>query len=272
MKILSYNIYGLKNTENPIPLWEERQKNLERILNILLLDKDIKVVCFQEVNQNNIELLDRVLCGNEFQMLEKFPMKTQHINQYNIIAVRNEETVKVKNVFCLPHGKDKKYVKINKQRIDYGMSDYRTTVFTKIEYKNKMYLIGNTHTDYISTDGKIKGTIKSLDYMDKISADYKILIGDMNMVSHMSEVYNVLKVKTNYTTISRNTKFDILDNSYHGYGIQEQVNVDIAFVENGIKNKYEYEIIKQNNMMEEGSDHRPVIITVIKNSFCLKGE
>ena len=30
------------------------------------------------------------------------------------------------------------------------------------EYNNKKYLIGNIHTDYISTEVKIKGTVKSI--------------------------------------------------------------------------------------------------------------
>lgn len=266
MKILSYNVFGVRNAESPTPIWEERQKNLKRILNTLLSDKEIKVVCLQEVNQNNIELLSSTLKDNDFEILEKFPMRTQNITQYNITAIRNEKDIEIKNVFCLPHGKDKKYKKLEEQVIDYNMSDYRTTVFANIKYKNETYLIGNIHTDYISTDGKIKGMTKTLDYMDSITAQYKIVIGDMNMISHMSEVYNILKEKNNYTTLSRNSKFDVSDNSYHGYGKQEQVNVDFAFIESKMKNKYEYEIIKQSNMMEEGSDHRPVIITIKNKS------
>lgn len=33
MKVLSYNIYGVKDTPSPIPKWEVRQKNIKRILN-----------------------------------------------------------------------------------------------------------------------------------------------------------------------------------------------------------------------------------------------
>ena len=98
--------------------------------------------------------------------------------------------------------------------------------------------------------------------MVSIICDYKLIIGDMNLVCHMSEVYNILKQNNNYITISRNSKFNILDNSWHGYGTKEQVNVDFAFVEkNKIKN-YEYQIIKQEDMNSEGSDHRPIIITI----------
>ena len=32
MKILSYNVYGVKNTNYPIPKWEDRQKNISRSL------------------------------------------------------------------------------------------------------------------------------------------------------------------------------------------------------------------------------------------------
>ena len=262
MKILSYNVYGVKDTKRPIPIWDIRQENIKRILNDLLKDSEIKVCCFQEVNDNNIDLLNEILNNNDFKMLDKFPMKTESINQYNIIAIKNDSSIKINKVFCLPHGKDSEYKNINEQVIDYNMSDYRTTVFANFEYKNEKYLIGCIHTDYISSEGKIKGTVKSLNYMDKIQTDYKIIIGDMNMVCHMSEVYNILKQNDNYITISRNKNFDISDNSWHGYGTKEQVNVDFAFVEKSMEEKYEYEIIKQDNMMNEGSDHRPIILTI----------
>ena len=262
MKVLSYNIYCVRDTEYPIPKWEIRQDNINKILNILLQDKEIKVCCFQEVNQYNIDLLTKILENNNFKMLEKFPMKTENCNQYNIVAIRNEQGIDLNEIYCLPHGKDTEYKKIENQIIDYGMSDYRTTVFVNFEYNNKKYLIGNIHTDYISTEGKIKGTVKSLKYMDSINCDYKFIVGDMNMVIHMSEVYNILKQNNNYATISRNKEFNILDNSWHGYGAKEQVNVDFAFVEKNIIDKYEYQIIKQTDMKDEGSDHRPIIITI----------
>ena len=262
MKILSYNIYGVKDTKSPIPKWDIRQKNLKRILNDLLKDNEIKVCCFQEVNQNNIDLLNEILNNNNFEMVEKFAMKTESICQYNIIAIKNDSSIKINKVFCLPHGKDSEYKNINEQVIDYNMSDYRTTVFVIFEYENQNYLIGCIHTDYISSEGKIKGTVKSLSYMDTIDSDYKMIVGDMNMVSHMSEVYNILKQKDNYITISRNKKFNISDNSWQDYGTQEQVNVDFAFVEKNKEEKYDYEIIKQDHMLNEGSDHRPIILTI----------
>lgn len=262
MKILSYNIYGVKDTKYPIPKWMVRQKNLRIILNQLLKDSQIKLCCFQEVNRNNIDMLREILSDNNFRVLEKFAMKTEKHNQYNIVAIRNEKSIDLIDVHCLPHGKDTEYQKIEEQIIDYNMSDYRTTVFVKFEYNNKTYLVGNIHTDYISTEGKIKGTVKSLEYMDSIKCDYKLVIGDMNMVSHMSEVYNILKQKDNYITISRSKNFSILDNSWHGYGTMEQVNVDFSFIEKNMKEKYDYEIIKQDDMMHEGSDHRPIILTI----------
>lgn len=262
MKILSYNIYGVKDTKNPIPKWNERQKNIEKILNKKLEDSDIKVCCFQEVNQSNMNLLEDILIKNNFKVLEKFPMRTQLYNQYNIIAIKNDENIFIKGVYCLPHGKDLEYKNIDEQMIDYNMSDYRTTVFVYFKYNNKKYLIGNIHTDYISTKGKIKGVVKSLNYMDDIDADYKIVLGDMNMVSHMSEVYNILKQNSNYTTLSRSKNFNVNDNSWHGYGREEQVNVDFAFVEKNMIKSYDYKIIKQENMMLEGSDHRPIVISI----------
>ncbi len=262
MKVLSYNVYGVKNTESPIPIWEIRQENLYKNLNMILLDKDIKVLCFQEVNENNINLIESIIQEKNFICLEKFPMKTRSLNQYNIIAIKNDKDIKINNVVCLPHGKDENYKKIDEQIIDYNMSDYRTTVFVNFEYEGKKYLIGNIHTDYISTEGKIKGTVKSLNYMDSINADYKMIVGDMNMVSHMSEVYNILKQNMNYTTVSRSKIFDILDNSWQGYGTKEQVNVDFAFVEKDKKEYYNYTIIKQEDMMKEGSDHRPIMIEI----------
>ncbi len=262
MKILSYNIYGVKDTISFIPKWNERQENIERILNGELKDSEIKVCCFQEVNQNNMQLLEDILINNNFKILEKFPMKTQSDNQYNIVAIKDELDIKVNYVYCLPHGKDIEYKNIDNQVIDYDMSDYRTTVLVYFEYTNKKYLIGNIHTDYISTEGKVKGVIKTLNYMDTINADYKILLGDMNMVSHMSEVYNVLKQNSNYVTLSRNKNFDVSDNSWHGYGTKEQVNVDFAFIDKNIINFCDYKIVKQDNMMKEGSDHRPIIVSV----------
>ena len=262
MRILSYNVYGVKDALPLIPKWDERQRNIERILNKILEDNDIKVCCFQEVNKNNIQMLENILISNNFKILEKFPMKTQLYNQYNIVAIKNEQNIRINYVYCLPHGKDMEYKNVDNQVIDYNMSDYRTTVFVCFEYINKKYLIGNIHTDYISTEGKVKGVIKTLNYMDTIDADYKIVLGDMNMVSHMSETYNILKQNSNYVILSRNRNFNVSDNSWHGYGTKEQVNVDFAFVEKNTITSYNYQIVKQDDMKRDGSDHRPIIISI----------
>ena len=72
MKILSYNIYGVKDTKYPIPKWEVRQENINRILNDILQDREIKVCCFQEVNQNNIDLLNKILKNNDLEIFLTF--------------------------------------------------------------------------------------------------------------------------------------------------------------------------------------------------------
>lgn len=276
MKILSYNIFGTKepkgsipkweirqqNIKGNIPKWETRQKNIKRILNQVLSDQEIKICCFQEVNENNIDLLNDILIQNNFKMLKQFPMKTCSCTQYNIVAVKNESVIQIDFIACIPHGSDDEYKEIDSQVIDYNMSDYRTTVFVSIHYHNRQYLIGNIHTDYISVEGKIRGTIKSLAYLDKIPADYKMIVGDMNMICHMSEAYIIKKENEKYTTLSRNKNFNIMDQSWHGYGLKEQVNSDFAFVEKIKEEDYDYEIIKQNNIQDEGSDHRPIIITI----------
>lgn len=260
MKILSYNIYGVKDTKYPIPDWNIRQTNLYINLSKILEDKEIKVCCFQEVNGNNIELLEKILKENNFMIPDKFPMITETILQYNIVAIRDVELI---SIYCLPHGNDSEYQNHEKQCIDYGMSDYRTTVFVDFIYNKEKYVVGDIHTDYISIEGKIKGCLKSLNYLDNITSKYKLVVGDMNMISHMAEVYTILKNNSNYDVLARNSNFDISDNSWQGYGTQEQVNVDFAFIPKNDKMLYEYNIIKQDNMNNEASDHRPVIITIV---------
>ena len=52
------------------------------------------------------------------------------------------------------------------------------------------------------------------------------------------------------------------ENSFHGYGIVESVNIDFAFVEKEKEEYYDYQIIKQENVMLEGSDHSPVLLSI----------
>lgn len=60
MKVLSYNIFGTKEIKKPIPEWDIRQENLYHNLNKILKDENIKILCFQEVNKNNINLLEKM--------------------------------------------------------------------------------------------------------------------------------------------------------------------------------------------------------------------
>lgn len=261
MKILSYNLYGSKNTKYPIPIWEERQKNLDINLSNILKDEDIKVLCFQEVNENNIDLVQKICINNNFVILEKYAMRTRTILQYNIIAIKNY--IKVENITCIPHGTDDTYANVNKQIIDYGMSDYRTTVFVEFNYNNQKYIIGNVHTDHLSPEGRIKGLNKSLKFLNYTKSDYKIIVGDMNMELDCDEVSEILKNNSEYVILRQNSDYNT-KYSYHGYNQNGPYNVDFAIIENNKKECYDYKIIEQEDMMKEGSDHRPIIIAIIK--------
>ena len=81
------------------------------------------------------------LLKNNFNILKKFPIRIESINQYNIIMIKNEPTIEINKIYCLPHGKDNQYKNINEQVIDYNMSGYRTTLFVNFKYNNKRYLI-----------------------------------------------------------------------------------------------------------------------------------
>lgn len=259
MKILSYNLYGKKDVESPTPDFNKRLQNLNITINRIIKENDIEVMCFQEVNENNMAMVEDISKKNNYMILDKFPMKTRTINQYNIIAVKKDNPIKINKVTAIPHGKDNEYKNINEQVIDYGMSDYRTTIFVNLEYNNKTYLIGNVHTDYKSSEGIVKGMIKSLNYMDKIKADYKIILGDMNMTPIGEEAKEIIRQNNNYDIIFKD---DIIQNSYHGYGINKAVNVDFAFVEKNISKNCSYKIISQKEINDEGSDHRPILLTL----------
>lgn len=259
MKILSYNVFGKKESKDKIPDWSIRVKNLMQTINDILKDDDIKILCFQEVNENNMDFITEVCNQNNFDIIEKFPMKTRTIYQYNIIGVRNKSGISIKKIYCLPHGEDTIYQPVEKQIISYGMSDYRTTLFIEFDYDNLTYLIGNIHTDYKSTEGIIKGVTKSLDYMDKIKSNYKIIVGDMNMSDDSDILKQIIKLKPNYSIISNSNN---PDKSYHAYGNRQGLNIDFAFVGNDIKSNISYNLIKQASISLEGSDHRPVILDI----------
>ena len=128
-----------------IPKWEIRQENIKTIYCKIqklkyvvsqargLLPKWLQIFVTEEAMMKVIE-------KNKFKMLEKFPMKTETYNQHNIVSIRNEEGLNLNKIYCLPHGKDLEYKKIENQIIDYNMSDYRTTVFVNFEYNNKNIL------------------------------------------------------------------------------------------------------------------------------------
>lgn len=182
--------------------------------------------------------------------------------QYNIIAVRKDLADNIIRATCLPHGKDKRYKFFDKQKISYGMSDYRTTLFLTLDVGNNRYVIGNTHTDNISIEGKVKGILKSLEYMDKQLYTRAVLLGDMNMVPHMAECHTILSHNNNYTALSKDPGNVVPVNSYHGYGINESVNVDFAFVPKETSYNYHWKCYPAMSIEKEGSDHCSVIITV----------
>ena len=261
MKILSYNLYGKKETNLAIPDFDTRIKNLTTIINNIIKEDKIDVMCFQEVNDNNLKFVEEISNNNGYIVVNKFPMRTRTINQYNIIAIKKSADLKMNNIICIPHGKDEKYKSINNQVIDYGMSDYRTTVCADINYKNKKYLISNVHTDHLSLEGRIKGLNKSLKVMESINCDYRIIVGDMNMEMDSDDAIEVLKQNPNYT-ILKNKSNNIVRHSYHGYNLNGPYNVDFAFIEKSKINCYNYKIIRQDDIMKEGSDHRPIIIEI----------
>ncbi len=75
---------------------------------------------------------------------------------------------------------------------DYGMSDYRTTVFAGFEYENKKYLVRNIHTDYISTEGKIKVEIRLIDedvWLNVEAISNLFNVDRSGIVRHISNIY-----------------------------------------------------------------------------------
>ena len=72
----------------------------------------------------------------------------------------------------------------------------------------------------------------------------------------------IIKQKPNYLILDKNNNSKIRENSYHGYGLNGYVHVDFAFIEKEKKEYFDYEIIKQETLNLEGSDHRPIILTI----------
>lgn len=262
LKILSYNLYGILNVAG-VPNFKTRYENLKETIESIIKNEEIDVLCFQEVNKHNMSLIDYLSDNHGFKLVPLYPMLTSmDILQYNAILVKKD--IEILSIDCIPHNSDLNYRVVEYQKLELEMSDYRTTVVVKLEKENVIYLIGNIHTDHLSYEGKIQGVSKSLKFFDnpKLNVDIKILLGDMNMVVHLDHVRRLLKDFPDYVTLSRSKNFNTLDNSYHGYGKEEAVNADFAFIPETIKDKCSYQMIRQEKFENEGSDHRPVVYTI----------
>lgn len=261
MRICSYNLFCITNTPEPIPHFTERLSLLRHKISQMAISTDI--FFFQEVTENNIGILKEILSNRYNFFGEEYPMLSAYSGrQYNIIAIRKQYADCVVRVDCVPHGTDDTYLKIENQIRDYGMTDYRASLIVILEINNKRYVLGNTQADHISIEGKVKGISKTLQYIRAQRHDYAMLLGDMNMVSHMSECKEVLFGNPYFTAVSKNRHAIYPTNSYHGYAVNESVNVDFAFVPKSDADKYEWCCYSEGDRRNEGSDHKPVVITI----------
>ena len=260
MKVLSYNVYGVRKLTKKIPSFKHRRKNLKRILNTILTEEKIDVICMQEVNLFNEGFIIFILDRLGYKVLKRFPMRAGLNVQFNLIAI-SKHGLKFKKLFSLPHSADKKYKSFWRQKPSYGMSEYRTTFFVEVEDETRSYIIGNTHTDHISEEGRKKGIEKSLTYLDRHKAEVKLLTGDMNTSRESDLISNILKNNPNYELVTKTTR-DIL--SFHHYGLNKEKDLDFAFINKGIPSSYH--IIAETSLINEGSDHRPVIIEIGDNN------
>lgn len=273
MKILCYNTYGIYNGIKGSPSWEERQKKVINIIRDISNTEDIDVICLQEVFKNqNKELIKIFLESLGYKITKLYPMsrKSQIDKEknpiFNIIAVKKD--IEVVGELCIPHGSEDELIfeeDLLKQKIDENMSEYRSSSIILFRKNNENFVVGNTHTDFKDTESKINGIIKTLDVMKSLQGSFskkQALVGDMNMISHMAEVHRILEKANSYIVFSRSSDFDVSDQSYHGYNQQEQVHVDYAFIPNEIVFLCNYKLIKQKNIEDEGSDHRPFILTI----------
>lgn len=276
LKILSYNIFGVKEAGlSGVPDWATRQKNLKKNINTILNENEIDVICLQEVNENNMKLIEDVAEEFNFEVLEKYPMFTEMgILQYNLNLISRRGVEDISGV-CINHNNlvnfqydPNPFMQEMSVKADEEASDYRTTVINIVEKNNCQYLIANIHTDHCSSDLKKRGIERTLEFIQE-NVDMneflgtQIVVGDMNTVVHLDHVRTVLNKFPRWTTLSKGENFNYLyDHSYHGYGKEESVHVDFAFVPKEHLNKCEYELIKQSDLGNEGSDHRPVIYTI----------
>lgn len=206
---------------------------LIKVLPRIIDDIQPDILCFQEVNCHNIDEIHNVLSKNGYKRLSLFPMKTRASEQYNLMYF-NQQGIELLEEKCVARG-DVEYQSLDKQRIKYGMSDYRTSLIGLFKKGNKQFLVGSTHTDYISPEGEIRGTIKTINKMDEMTSEMnisKILVGDFNMAVHMSEMFVIRQnINTDWSTVS--ILEDEMENyqSWHGYNTKEKVNPDFAIID-----------------------------------------
>lgn len=260
MKIMTYNVYGVVDTNDNIPRFEVRLENLKNYLKEILMGQKPDIICLQEVNMHNLTHIEAVMKEYGYESGEYYYLKNPSLaNQINPIFYKKE--MKLLKEYCVGHASE--YTKnTEEQELSMGISDFRgTTVNVLKNVDEKIYIVGNTHTDYISSEAKREGIRKSIleieSELDYYSEAIPILLGDMNMVPHMSEVYQILNLIPKWTT--KNKESRICSQSYHGYNNNEEVNCDFAFVLKSSFPSFSHEVLMKKNKTDEPSDHRPVI-------------
>lgn len=267
MKIITYNTYCVVNTQKEIPNFKIRLKNMERYLHEIIKNENPDVMCFQEVTEDNIDIVTDVLTQYGYTHSTLYWLKNPNEGLKNAALPIFYKENKVTCIYSECIGHVSKYTEdLEKQELLDGISDFRATNINVFEnlISGETYIIANTHTDYISPKAKYKGIIKSIAELEILLEKYKtatpLLLGDMNMVPHMAEVYKILQNAASWTTI--NKTIGICDNSYHGYGVNEPVNVDFGFVRKKDTSLFTHKVLKKENMKDEPSDHRPVVFTI----------
>lgn len=275
LKVLSYNLFGAESDSKSVPTWEHRQLMLSNSLHTILNEcyTGVNVAFFQEVNDRNIEMLNKVLEDTGYVIVCKASMVVAGGElQYNVIALHESL---LKYVECTQYVKHDKNSLSGNMVYDCDLSEERATAFVHLRINNKLYILGNIHADHMSIQGKIHGVCKSLGYINNScenASSVGLLLGDMNMITHMAEAQAVLRDKPQFETLSldkaRPNSTHV--NSYHGYGQREEANVDFAFIPKDKANLFKYEILSKKIMEDEGSDHRPVVVTIFNEDHTLK--
>lgn len=263
MKVITYNVYGVPGAIENVPKFEERLKNLEKYLEEILYEEKPNIICFQEVNCHNLKKIESIMENSDYESGEYYYLKNPNLaNQLNPIFYK--KGMDLLGDYCLGHTSN--YDKnTEQQKLLLGISDFRgTTINVLRDLNDDIYIIGNTHTDYISSEGKKEGIRRSIIEIENLLKKYPtaipILLGDMNMVAHMAETYQILKLFSAWTTKSK--EHQICSQSYHGYNNNEAVNCDFAFVRKEDILNFSHKILTKKNIAEEPSDHRPVIYQI----------